>query len=93
MHSYLDCYTPGILSHSRHSYRQTLQTQAFLRSAACHAESVVFLLTPFQVVDVSSAVQMHAPCSAFVACILALLTLSNIAAFLQAKTYAALIYI
>jgi len=53
----------------------------------------VFLLTPFQAVDVSSAVQMHAPCSAFVACILALLTLSNIAAFLQAKTYAALIYI
>ena len=49
------------------------------------------LLTRCEAVDVSNAIQMRTPCSAFVACILALLTLTNIAAFLQAQAYAALI--
>ncbi len=91
LHSHLDCYTPGILSHSWHTYRQTLQTQACFRSAACHAESVVFLLTCCEAVDVSNAIQMRTPCSAFVACILALLTLTNIATFLEIQAYPALL--
>ena len=88
-----DCYTPGRLLHTRHTYRQTLQAQACFRFAACHAESVVFLLTCCEAVDVSNPIQMHTPCSAFVACILPLLTLTNIATFLEVQAFAVLIII
>ena len=84
------CIATCTVTH-QHTHRQTLQMQVCSRSAAYHAESVVPLLTRCEAVDVSNTAQMHTPCSGFVACILALQTCTNIAAFLRAKAYAALI--